>query len=413
MGNEVSPHETTKEGVPAPWHHEAFLTTTPEIQDSCVLLFALLGLTLVGLLTFWLHRRLVVAPRWSTRWRYAGTTLVVALTVLSVVAIAGGLRWGTADDTRPVAWVALTWLVVALYLVLVLAAGQLLATVAWLVTPRGRRATVLRWFNRTTAAVALAAALGTTAYGTLAASNPTVTRTTYTSANLPQAFDGTTVALVTDLHAGIVHGAGFAQDVVDKVNASKPDIIVLSGDVVDAPFERHRAEIAPLADLVAPLGVFAVTGNHEMYTGSTAEWIAEWKRLGITVLANDSQVVTRGGETIAIAGVHDHEGTGEFAPDVDRALAGTTDAFTLYVAHQPLMAQESGNRGVDLQLSGHTHGGQVWPFELLVPLQQPMVEGYAVIDGVPVITSRGAGTWGPPVRVAAPPEIPLITLRKA
>lgn len=376
-------------------------------------LFALLALTLVGLLTFWLHRRLVAAPGWATRWRYAGTAVLVILSGLSVVAIAGGLRWGAADDTRPVAWVALTWLVVALYLVLALAATQLLAAIVWLVTAREHRATVLRSFNRTTVAVSLAAALGTTAYGAVAAANPTITRTTHASANLPQAFDGTTVALVTDLHAGIVHGAGFAQGVVDRVNASTPDIIVLSGDVVDAPFERHRAEIAPLADLEAPLGVFAVTGNHEMYSGSTAEWVAEWKRLGITVLANDSQVVTHEGESIEIAGVHDDEGTGEFAPDPDRALAGTADAFTLYVAHQPLMAQESSNRGIDLQLSGHTHGGQVWPFELLVPLQQPMVEGFAVIDGVPVITSRGAGTWGPPVRVAAAPEIPLITLRKA
>ena len=378
-----------------------------------MLLFAALALVLVGLLTFWLHRRLVAAPGWSTRWRYAGSAALVALTVLAVVAAAGGLRWGTADDTRPFAWVGLTWLVVALYLVLVIAVGQLVAVVLWLVTAREHRSTVLRSFNRATVLVALAAALGTTAYGAVSAANPTITRTTHASTALPQAFDGTTVALVTDLHAGIVHGSNFAQKVVDRVNAAKPDLIVLSGDVVDAPFARHRAEIAPLADLEAPLGVFAVTGNHEMYTGSTAEWVAEWKHLGITVLANSSHVLTRDGSTISIAGVHDHAGTGEFAPNFDQALAGTADTFTLSVAHQPLMAGESSGRGVDLQLSGHTHGGQVWPFALLVPLQQPMVEGYAVIDGVPVITSRGAGTWGPPVRVAAAPEIPLITLRKA
>lgn len=376
-------------------------------------LFTLITLAFLGLLTFWLHRRLVVAPGWRTPWRYAGTAALVGLTVLAVVAVAGGLRWGTADDTRPVAWLALTWLVVALYLVLTLATAQLLALVTWLVTARDSRPTVLRRFNRAAALVALAAALGTTAYGALAAANPTITRTTHTSASLPQGFDGTTSALVTDLHAGVVHGANFAQDVVDKVNAAGPDIVILSGDVVDAPFERHRAEIAPLADLEAPLGVFAVTGNHEIYTGSTAEWVAEWKSLGITVLANTSEVVTRAGEMIRIAGVHDYEGTGVFAPDPERALAGTVDAFTLYVAHQPRMAEVSQDLGVDLQLSGHTHGGQVWPGELVVPMQQPMVEGYAVVDGVPVITSRGAGTWGPPVRVAAAPEIPLITLRRA
>ncbi|WP_052113222.1 metallophosphoesterase [Knoellia aerolata] len=377
-----------------------------------MLTFALIALTVLGLLTFWLHRRLVAAPRWSTRWRYAGSALIVALTALAVVAAAGGLRWGTADDTRPVAWAALTWLVVAMYLVFVLAAGQVVAAVVWLATHRDRRRGVLARFNRIVAAVALVAALGTTAYGLFEARDPVITPTTHTSAALPAGFDGTTVALVTDLHAGVVHGSDFATKVVDRVNAAKPDIVVLSGDVVDAPFERHRAEIAPLADLEAPLGVFAVTGNHEMYTGSTAEWVAEWDRLGITVLANASQTLTVGGESIRIAGIHDREGTGEFAPDPGRALAGTEDGFTLYLAHQPVMASESGDRGVDLQLSGHTHGGQVWPGQLIVPLQQPMVEGYAVVDGVPVITSRGAGTWGPPVRVAAPPQIPLITLRR-
>lgn len=377
-----------------------------------MLIFALIALTVVGLLAFWLHRRLVAAPRWSTRWRYAGSALIVALTTLAVLALAGGLRWGSAADTRPVAWLALTWLVVAMYLVLVLAPAQLVGLVLWSVTPREHRPGRLRSFNRATAVLALVTALGATAYGVVVAREPRLTRTTHTSAALPDAFDGTTVALVTDLHAGVVHGAGFAQRVVDRVNAARPDLVLLSGDVVDAPFERHRAEIAPLADLDAPLGVFAVTGNHEMYTGTTAQWVAEWERLGITVLANASQVVTVGGESIRVAGVHDREGTGEFAPRPDRALAGTQDGFTLFLAHQPLMATASQGRGVDLQLSGHTHGGQVWPGELIVPLQQPMVEGYAVVDGVPVITSRGAGTWGPPVRIAAPPEIPVITLRK-
>ena len=377
-----------------------------------MLTFALIALTVVGLLTFWLHRRLVAAPRWPTRWRYAGSALIVALTALAVVTAAGGLRWGTADDTRPVAWAALSWLVVAMYLVFVLAAAQVVAAVVWLVTPRERRPARLRAFNRVAAGLAVVTALGTTAYGVLEASDPRIRETTHTSGALPSAFDGTTVALVTDLHAGVVHGSDFAEEVVARVNAAEPDIVVLSGDVVDAPFERHRAEIAPLAGLEAPLGVFAVTGNPEMYTGTTAEWVAEWERLDITVLSNASEVLTLGDETIRIAGVHDREGTGEFAPQPDRALAGTEDGFTLYLAHQPLMATDSGDRGVDLQLSGHTHGGQVWPGELIVPLQQPMVEGYAVVDGVPVITSRGAGTWGPPVRVAAPPEIPLITLRR-
>ncbi len=135
-------------------------------------LFALVAVTFVGLLTFWLHRRLVVAPGWQTPWRYAVTAVLVALTALAVVAIAGGLRWGTADDTRPVAWLGLTWLVVALYLVLGLAAAQLVALITWLVTAREQRGTVLRRFNRATALLVTTAALGTAAYGVVAAADP-------------------------------------------------------------------------------------------------------------------------------------------------------------------------------------------------------------------------------------------------
>ncbi|PRY54138.1 hypothetical protein BCF74_12548 [Knoellia remsis] len=378
---------------------------------------ALIALTLVGLLTFWLHRRLVVAPRWSTRWRYAVSALLVVLTGLAVLAQAGGLRWGSADDTRPVAFVALSWLVVALYLVLGLAIAQLVALSLWAVLRgehrRERRTVVLRRVNRAAAVGVTTAALGATAYGIAQARDPQVTAMTHDSPGLPAAFDGMRIALVTDLHAGVVHGKDFTQQVVDRVNAARPDLVVLSGDVVDAPFQRHRTEVAPLAELDAPLGVFAVIGNHELYTGTTREWLAEWERLGVTVLENESTTLARDGATIRLAGVHDHDGTGQWAPDPDRALAGTTDAFTLYAAHQPRMALDSSGRGVDLQLSGHTHGGQVWPFDLLVPLQQPMLEGQAAIDGVPVITSRGAGTWGPPVRVGADPQIPVITLRAA
>lgn len=376
-------------------------------------LFLLTVLTIVGLLTFWMHRRLVVAPRWQTRWRYAVSALLVLLTALSVVAMSGGLGWGTADDTRPVAALALSWLSVFWYLLVGLLVAQVVALLVWLVTAREHRPIVLRPWNRAAAVLVTVAALALTAYGAVRADDPRVTRTEFASDDLPAAFDGTTVALVTDLHAGVVHGADFTRKVVDLVNAAEPDLVILSGDVVDAPFDRHRADIAPLADLEAPLGVFAVTGNHEMYTGSTQEWIEEWKRLDITVLANASEVVTMKDDTITIAGVHDLEGVGEFAADPGRALDGTDRSFTLYAAHQPLAATSSPDRGIDLQLSGHTHGGQIWPFNLLVRLQQPMVSGFAVVDGVPVITSRGAGTWGPPVRVAADPEIPLITLRRS
>ena len=379
-----------------------------------MLLFALIALTVVGLLTLWLHRRLVVAPRWATPWRYAGTPLLVALTALAVVAAAGGLRWGTADDTRPVAAVALSWLVVALYLSLLLAAAQLGAARR---LARHRRVSAARPaapFNRATAPLAVVAALGTTAYGVVEAADPTVTRTTHTSAELPAAFDGTTVALVTDLHAGVVHGSDFAQQVVDRVNAAEPDLVVLSGDVVDAPFERHRAEIAPLADLEAPLGVFAVTGNHEMYTGSTAEWVAEWERLGITVLANAS------------AGRHPSAPSRSASPASTTARAPASSprsptghspaprtAFTLYLAHQPLMADGLGRpRRRPPAVRAHPRRAGVAG---RVARAAPAAHGGGVSPSSTASPSSRAAVPAPGVRPCAspqPPEIPLITLRR-
>ena len=212
--------------------------------------------------------------------------------------------------------------------------------------------------------------------------------------------------------AGAVRSAGFTRDVVDLVEAEQPDLVVIAGDLVDGTASRYAQEVTPLAALTAPLGVFAVTGNHEMYR-DTAAWVEEFRSLGLTVLENESTTVTRDGAQITLAGVHDREGTDRWAPDYDAALAGTDPGgYTLLLAHQPLQAESVQGRGVDLQLSGHTHGGQMWPLNYLVPLQQPMVDGLEDVGDVPVLTSRGVGAWGAAVRVAAPPEVPVVTLRR-
>ena len=132
------------------------------------------------------------------------------------------------------------------------------------------------------------------------------------------------------------------------------------------------------------------------------------------MLQNSAVPLERDGATITLAGVHDLTGEGRWAPDYDAALDGTdAGAFTLFAAHQPLQALDVEGRGVDVQLSGHTHGGQMWPINYLVPLQQPMLEGKATVGDTTVVTSRGAGAWGPAIRVAAPPEVPIITLRRS
>ncbi|MBM6400327.1 metallophosphoesterase [Phycicoccus sonneratiae] len=377
-------------------------------------LAALVPIGVFALFLLFVWHRLAVAPRWGRRW--VPWTLAVLLLALLAAALEGFDVWGGAwspETMRPVAWTGQAFLATCLYLFLglvpVAVVSGLVALVRWW-HERGREGR--RRFNRVAAPLVALLAVGTTGYGAWEASHPSVTRFEVSSPELPAAFDGARVALVTDIHAGAVRSAAFTRGVVDLVNAQRPDLVVIAGDLEDGTAARYGPELAPLRDLRAPLGVFATTGNHEMFR-DTANWVRAFEDLGITVLKNESVPLGRGGETITLAGVHDISGDGVFAPDPDAALAGVDPAgFTLYAAHQPRQARDVEGRGVDLQLSGHTHGGQMWPLRYLVPLQQPVVDGLHDVGDVPVLTSRGIGAWGPAIRVAAPPELPVVTLRR-
>ena len=369
---------------------------------------------LAGFLYF-VWQRLAVAPDWRHRWvRWAVALALLVLTALAVAGFDVGVGWLTPEQARPAVWVGQAFLATCFYLFLGLVPVWLVCVGIWLVRSHhdhGRDAR--RRLNRVASPLVAALAVGVTAYGVVEAATPAVTRFEVSSPQLPQQFDGLRVALITDLHAGAVRSAAFTRQVVELTNAERPDLVVIAGDLEDGTAARYAPEIAPLADLDAPLGVYVTTGNHEMYR-DTANWVQAFRDLGLTVLANTSAPLERDGATITLAGIHDLEGKGEWAPDVDAALAGSdAGAFTLFVAHQPLAALQLEGRGVDLQLSGHTHGGQLWPIRYLVPLQQPMVDGTATVAGTTVVTSRGAGEWGPPVRVGAPPEVPIITLRRS
>ena len=227
---------------------------------------------------------------------------------------------------------------------------------------------------------------------------------------------GLKVVQISDIHIGPTLDRRFMQRVVDQVNALQPDVVAVTGDLVDGSVWRLRDEVAPLAGLRAPLGVFYVTGNHEYYHGGAA-WSAEVARLGLTVLHNAHRVVERGGSRLTVAGVPDLEG-GRMDPAhacrPDVALAGAPEGVPrLLLAHQPRVAALAQGLGVDLQLSGHTHGGQLFPFMAFVKLQQPVIQGLATIAGVRVYTHRGTGYWGPPLRLGPSPEIAELTLVSA
>ncbi len=232
-------------------------------------------------------------------------------------------------------------------------------------------------------------------------------------AALGQGLHGLRVVQISDVHIGPTLDRHFLRRVVDQVNSLQPDIIAVTGDLVDGSVRTLREEVAPLAELRAAHGVFYVTGNHEYYHGGAA-WAAEVSRLGLTVLHNEHRVIERSEARLVVAGVTDHEG-GRMDPAhacrPDLALAGAPEGVPrLLLAHQPRTAFLARGLGVDLQLSGHTHGGQLFPFMFFVKLQQPVIRGLATIAGVRVYTSRGTGYWGPPLRLGPAPEITELTL---
>lgn len=363
-------------------------------------------LVLGGGVVFLAHR-LAFAPKWPLRGvRWVIVIVLVVLTSLVFLGFGSGPTFLAPGAARPLVWVGATWLALGLYLMM----GLGVLAVVSVLTGRDRRVRV----NRVGVAVVVVLALAVTGAGLARAANPVVTPVEFAAADLPVGFDGVRVALVTDLHAGPLLSAAFTAKVVERVNAASPDLVVFSGDLIDGPVDRFGPELAPIAGLRAPLGVYAVTGNHEMFSGTIDGWQQRWGELGVTVVSNAVVAVEHGGDRIWLGGLHDETGAPPHAPDHAAAVAGAApDDFLLLVAHQPRAALSMDPHLVDVQLSGHTHGGQLWPFRYAVLAQQPMVDGRARVNGIEVITSRGAGTWGPPVRIGADPEIPLITVRRA
>jgi predicted MPP superfamily phosphohydrolase len=266
------------------------------------------------------------------------------------------------------------------------------------------------------------AALGTTAalsgYSLWNGSRPVIEKPiTVTLNRLPQSLDGLRIAQITDLHIGPMIDGVWLRRVVDQVNALKPDLIAVTGDLVDGSVEALSKHVAPLADLTAPLGVYFITGNHEYYSG-VEPWCAHVASLGIRVLRNERVAITAGsaGDSFDLVGVDDW-GARQFpgeGPDLPKALAGRDpNKVAILMAHQPAAVHEAAEHGIDLQLSGHTHGGQIWPFTYLVYLQQPYVEGLHRHrdSGTQIYVSPGTGFWGPPMRLGTSAEITHITLR--
>ncbi|MFI5793401.1 metallophosphoesterase [Streptomyces sp. NPDC051677] len=262
--------------------------------------------------------------------------------------------------------------------------------------------------SRVVGGAAAAAAVGTVGYGSYGVlRGPRVKRVTVPLAKLPRAAHGYRIAVVSDIHLGPILGRGFAQQVVDTINATQPDLIAVVGDLVDGSVKDLGPAAAPLAQLKARHGSFFVTGNHEYFSGAE-QWVREVRRLGLNPLENARTELP----WFDLAGVNDIAGESEGqGPDFTRALGDrdTTRACVL-LAHQPVQIHDAVDHGVDLQLSGHTHGGQLWPGNFIAEAANPTVAGLERYGDTQLYVSRGAGAWGPPTRVGAPSDITVIEL---
>ncbi|AWK72413.1 metallophosphoesterase [Rhodococcus oxybenzonivorans] len=374
----------------------------------------------LALLTWWLHRRLVRATGLTRPWSVVVDVVLVVLWVLAVIGAGSGEVFDTGW-ARPPGFVGWAWLGALLYLVLgllLVAIGSLVVRVVARLRHRGESADQVdlsrrRTLRLATSVVAVGAVVAA-GYGVAEAARPRVVRVRVPLRRLPPEFEGVRVALVSDLHVGPARGVGFTREVVDVINAQKPDLVAIVGDLVDGTVSKVAPDLEPLADLRAPMGIFGVSGNHEFYADDGGRWLDVWERLGIATLRNQRVALRRGEATIDIAGIHDYSSPAPYEPDLSAALAGRDPStFVMLLAHEPRQALEASDLGVDLQLSGHTHGGQMWPLRYLVPLQQPSVTGLDRIGNTVLYTTRGVGAWGPPVRVAAPPEITILELVRA
>lgn len=358
---------------------------------------------LLGLHAY-LAARVVTAPAWSPGWTRFGTALVWSLAALLIIAPVAE-RFLSPQRARFLVWPSAVWMGTG-WLVLV---GLVATDVVLLLLGFVGSADFSPAVARGRAVLVLALVLPAAVIGLRAGrARPLVHRVRVGLSRWPSGMPPLRIVQITDIHIGVLLGQEFARWLTDRVNALEPDLIAVTGDLVDGTVEHLRDRVAPFADLSAPHGVFFVTGNHDHYSGGHA-WAEEVERLGFTTLRNRHVRLDVDGREVVLAGVDDHRGgflPGDGGEDLGAALAGVgADRPVILLAHDPLTFKAASKQGVDLQISGHTHGGQIWPFHYLVRLAMPWVAGLHRVEGSLLWVSRGTGFWGPPMRLGAPSEI--------
>lgn len=380
-----------------------------------LLVFVGVVTTVAALLHYYLWTRLVRdAGLPSPSFGVATGTLVG----LGVVTALGPLISRTLPRAiaLPFSWIGYVWMGVIFFLFLLLLSGDVVRLVHWALA-RGQEIDPARrvFLSRVLGIGATAGAVGLGATSVWSALRPVaVKHVPLRLSRFPGELDGYKIVQLTDLHVGPTLGKEWLEDVVRRTNALDPDLVAITGDLVDGSVAQLGAHVAPLRDLRARDGVFFVTGNHEYYSG-VEPWLDHLRSLGIRVLRNE-RVPIRDEAGFDLAGVDDYgaeglaDGHGHDLPramqDRDRSRA------VVLLAHQPKSIEQAASHDVDLVLAGHTHGGQIFPWGHAVRLQQPYVAGLFDHGATKLYVSCGTGYWGPPMRLGSPAEITLLHLTR-
>jgi uncharacterized protein len=374
----------------------------------------LIAAVVLSALSWLLHRyvwaRLVRDAAWPAPWGTALTVAIFALAALIPVTFLA-MRWLPRAVNAPLSWVVYVWMGFALYLFLLTvlsdAGRKVAALFGALPSDPDRRLFLSRMIASVVGGAAGFIGVGGLVNGLRGFD---VKRVRVPLSRLPHSASGYRIVQMTDVHVGPTIGRGFVEAVVRETNALAPDMVVITGDLVDGSVAQLRDLVEPLRDLRAKDGVFFVTGNHEYYSGAD-EWIAHLRSMGVRVLRNE-RVDVRG--LFDLAGVDDSSAARALphhGQDVAKAMEGRDPSrAVVLLAHQPKAIAEARRNDVDLQLSGHVHGGQLVPFNWLVRLDQPFVSGLHLVERTWIYVSTGTGYWGPPMRVGPGAELTHIEL---
>jgi hypothetical protein len=382
------------------------------------LVFIAVAVCVLGGMHYYVWARLVRDPQLPPT---AARILTVALAALGLLLPATLIliRSTRGNVAQPLVWIAFLWMGVVFLFSAFLAFADAVRAIVWIAQRLGGPRGPTDPARRVLLSRALAIGVGGTVVGLTgvglrsALGSIRVKEVPVRLRGLPPELEGFRLVQISDMHIGPMLHRGWVEGVVERIGAIRADAVTITGDLVDGSVGELREHVAPLARLgEAPRGAFFVTGNHEYYSGVN-EWLRHLPTLGIRPLRNERVELAPG---LDLAGIHDPTGRGTpgHAPNLDRALEGRDPERPLVLlAHQPRQFAEAARKGVSLTLSGHTHGGQIWPFSWIVALVQPYLAGLHREGDAQLYVSRGTGFWGPPMRVFAPPEITLLRLQRA